>query len=227
MSETKVSAGLFITLEGGEGSGKSVQCAKLCDRLKQHFSELLTVKTREPGGSPGAESIRQILLTGETDRWLPVSELLLFYAARYDHWKRTILPALERGGVVVCDRFFDSSIVYQGYARGLPESFFDAIHKIFDEAEKERCFVPDRTYILDIDPVEGVARSNRRISSVEVKEDRFERINMEFHQKVREGYFDILRKNSARCKKIDASRSIEDIHEDIWEDAVELLARHH
>ncbi|MDR1597441.1 MAG: dTMP kinase [Holosporales bacterium] len=219
--------GFFITLEGGEGSGKSVQCAKLCERLTAEFPARLIVRTREPGGAPGAELIRQILLTGDVDRWLPVSELLLFYAARYDHWRRVILPALEKGGIVVCDRFFDSSVVYQGRGLGLPEKFFRALHEMFEDCA-QRSFVPDRTYVLDIDPIEGIARSKTRILGDAKKnlaelEDRFERIDIDFHVRVREGYHDILRNEPERCVNIDASQQIDDVHEEIWRDVVKVV----
>ncbi|MDR0630955.1 MAG: dTMP kinase [Holosporales bacterium] len=219
--------GLFITLEGGEGSGKSVQCSKLYERLVQRYGDQLVIKTREPGGSTGAELIRKMLLTGEVDRWFPMSEMLLFYAARYDHWRRTILPTILRGGIVVCDRFFDSSVVYQGGGRGIPRKFFHAIHAMFAEIDSEHPFLPDRTYILDIDPRRGVTRSNKRISQFaekDEKEDRFERIDIAFHEKVREEYFAVLEENPLRCVKIDAGQSIEQIHEDIWQDVETLLS---
>ncbi|MDR1207804.1 MAG: dTMP kinase [Holosporales bacterium] len=221
-----MNSGFFITLEGGEGSGKSVQCSKLYERLMQCYGSQSVVKTREPGGSAGAELIRNMLLTGEVDRWFPVSEMLLFYAARYDHWRRTILPTLLRGGIVICDRFFDSSVVYQGGGHGIPRKYFDAIHEMFEDIDSERSFFPDRTYVLDIEPHEGVARSNARISQSVEQEDRFERIDIAFHQKVRHEYLAILDKNPARCVKIDASQSIEQIHHDIWQDLTSVLTLH-
>jgi dTMP kinase len=221
-----MSSGLFITLEGGEGSGKSVQSSKLYEKLTQCYGDQHAVRTREPGGSMGAELIRNMLLTGEVDRWFPVSEMLLFYAARYDHWRRTILPALLHGKIVICDRFFDSSVVYQGGGHGIPRKFFDAIHEMFEDTDSARSFFPDRTYVLDIEPHEGVTRSNTRISQSAEHEDRFERIDITFHQKVRNEYLMILKENPDRCVKIDASQSIEQIHNDIWQDFTAVLSSH-
>jgi dTMP kinase len=215
-AEKTKSHSLFVTFEGGEGSGKSVQCAKLHERFVQTFPDTLAVRTREPGGSSGAEMIRHMLLTGENERWYPVSEVLLFYAARYDHWRRTILPILLQGGVVFCDRFFDSSVVYQGEGRGISANFFEVIHEMFNDPT--RSFVPDRTYVLDIDPIEGVNRSKTRISQQTEKEDRFECIDIEFHHRIRQGYLQILKRNPTRCVKIEGNRSVEDIHDEIWND---------
>lgn len=210
--------GLFITFEGGDGSGKSVQCSLLYEKLKTFFPYLSVMQTREPGGSEGAELIRKMLLTGDQDRWFPLSEFLLFYAARYDHWCRKILPVLQQKGVVVCDRFFDSSFVYQGIGRGIPKEFFQFLHKMFDYSAEDRSFIPDRTYILEIDPIIGVHRSNCRQAYASQKEDRFERIDINFHKKIQQGYLKIAEENQQRCKIIQANQSIEKIHEEIWED---------
>jgi dTMP kinase len=221
-------SGLFITFEGGDGSGKSGQRDMLFDRVTSTYSDILVTKTREPGGSKGAELIRKMLLVGEPDRWYPISEVLLFYAARYDNWKRTILPTLKQGGIVLCDRFFDSSIVYQGDGLGIPEKFFKAIHEMFDfstpSSEQTRSFVPDRTYILDIDPMEGISRSNTRQIRDEEKENRFEQINISFHQKIREGYINVYNQNPERCVLVDANMSIEQIHEKIWSDFQQIYS---
>ncbi|MDR2464600.1 MAG: dTMP kinase [Holosporales bacterium] len=219
----KNKCGLFITFEGGDGSGKSGQSDMLFSRLTDAYPNILITKTREPGGSEGAELIRKMLLVGDPDRWYPVSEMLLFYAARYDNWRRRILPALMQNGIVICDRFFDSSIVYQGFGLGLPEKFFNAIHEMFDlpvasSCQQARSFIPDRTYILDIDPVKGISRSNIRQVDDAEKEDRFEQIDINFHEKIRHGYLKICEQNPERCILIDASMSVEQIHESIWND---------
>lgn len=232
---TEVPKGLFITFEGGEGSGKSVQCARLLERLREFVSEDAKhdrplLKTREPGGSPGAELIRPLLLKGDKDRWFPVSETLLFYAARYDHWRRVIFPILQQGGIVLCDRFFDSSRVYQGVGRGLSASFFETLHALFAEVDQgyvsEHGFYPDRTYILDIDPRLGINRSNLRQRNMthSQKEDRFEQIDLAFHEKVRQGYRMLAETEPGRCRLISADRSIEELHEMIWKDIQDLLA---
>lgn len=226
-----MSKGLFITFEGGEGSGKSVQCAKLFTRLQAAGTGRPLLKTREPGGAPGAELIRPLLLTGDKDRWLPVSEALLFYAARYDHWKRAILPVLENDGIVLCDRFFDSSRVYQGLGRGLPSTFFDTLHQMFAKADSnavsQHTFQPDRTYILDIDPRVGIERSNLRQKDVDrsKKEDRFEQIDLSFHENVRQGYIALAQKEPERCRLISADQPVDVLHEILWKDVQMLLAR--
>lgn len=227
-----MSQGLFITFEGGEGTGKSVQCALLYERLQRHFADQVLqrplLRTREPGGSSGAEAIRPLLTTGDKDRWLPISEALLFYAARYDHWKRTILPILQKGGIVLCDRFFDSSRVYQGTGRGLPPSFFEALHRLLGETDSpsnpaEHPFCPDRTYILDLDPRLGIARSNHRQEGILRKEDRFEQIDLTFHEKVRQGYQALAQAEPTRCRLIPADHPIEELHEALWQDVLQWI----
>lgn len=230
-SGKKVPKGLFITFEGGEGSGKSIQCTRLFERLQvsQKANGRPLLKTREPGGSPSAELIRPLLLTGDKDRWLPVSEALLFYAARYDHWRRVILPVLEKGGIVLCDRFFDSSRVYQGIGRQLPSTFFDTLHMLFEQtglpAASPHAFQPDRTYILDIEPRIGLERSNLRQKTVSLlqKENRFEQIDLAFHEKVRQGYITLAQVEPKRCRLIPADQPIEALHEILWEDLQNYL----
>jgi dTMP kinase len=194
----------FITFEGGEGAGKSTQIRLVADALARRGTPNLV--TREPGGSPGAEEIRQLLVTGGTDRWSPMSETLLFYAARVDHWARVILPALESGQAVLCDRFADSTMAYQAYAGGMDRSLIETLHALVLPGVQ-----PDLTLILDLDPAEGLARATARPGA----EARFEAKGLAFHERLRAGYLDIARRNPGRCKVIDANRSVEKIAQDV------------
>lgn len=194
----------FITFEGGEGAGKSTQIRRVAEELQRRGTPHLV--TREPGGSPGAEEIRQLLVTGGTDRWSPMSETLLFYAARVDHWNRVILPALEAGHIVLCDRFADSTMAYQAYAGGMGIDMIERLHALVLPDVQ-----PDLTLILDVDPAEGLARATARPGA----EARFEAKGLAFHQRLRAGYLDIARRHAGRCRVIDANRPIEAIARDI------------
>ncbi len=196
--------GYFITFEGGEGSGKTTQIDKLCEWLKQKGHEV--VLTREPGGSEGAEEIRKLFVQGEVNRWEPMSEILLLYAARYDHMEKLIKPALNRGAWVLCDRFFDSTFAYQGYGHKIS---IDILRKLNNIALNG--FKPDLTFLLDIDVKEGLKRALRRESDKIVKEDRFENLDISFHEKLRQGYLAIARENNERIKVINANSSSDDI----------------
>ncbi|MDR0632927.1 MAG: dTMP kinase [Holosporales bacterium] len=221
--------GLFITLEGLDGSGKTVQGEKLYRALAEAF-ENKVIMTREPGGVEGAEDIRKVLLQGDSGKFHPVSEVFLFYAARYEHFYRRIYPALADGYIVVCDRFIDSSIAYQGAGKGVPTKFFDYIHEILAFPPSQQLIhkiVPDRTYIFDIDPAISVARLTSRQqqgnSSNDRPDDRFEKLSTDFHEKVRQGYLDIAKQDPARCRVVDASNSVEFIHNEILKDALLLV----
>jgi len=208
----------FITFEGGEGTGKSTQSQLLAQRLLKEGKDL--VSTREPGGSPGAELIRSLLLTGAADRWVPMSEVLMMYAARADHFQKLIQPALEKRQWVICDRFADSSMAYQGYGRGLDLKFLDTLYKKVIGNQK-----PTRTYVFDLDPCIGLERSNRRLSQgtqVHV-EGRFESLDLDFHKRVREGFLKIAYAEPDRCKIIDASLSPQEIQGIIWQDTLDTL----
>ncbi len=185
--------GRFISLEGGEGAGKTT----LIESLKAHLLSQGrdVVVTREPGGTPGAEDLRTLLLTGATDRWTAMTEVLLMYAARVDHVQRLIEPALERGAWVLSDRFADSTIAYQGTGGGIA---LDAIRAIHKTALGD--FAPDLTLILDLDPLVGLRRT------VERGEDptRFELLDTEFHERLRQAFLDIARAEPERCAVIDA-----------------------
>ena len=196
--------GSFISFEGGEGSGKSTQLRLLSEELaRRHVVHLLT---REPGGSPGGEEIRRLLVTGVADRWSPMSETLLFYAARIDHWDKVIDPALRQGTHVICDRFADSTLAYQAYAGGMDLSTVHQLHKLV-----MGMIEPDLTIILDVDPEEGLARAAARTGA----EARFESKGLAFHQRLREGFLAIARQNSRRCRVVDAQRPVRDVAADV------------
>jgi dTMP kinase len=197
-------SGLFITFEGGEGSGKTTQIKLLYDTFARAGKKCLL--TREPGGSPCAEAIRNLLLTGAGDKWHPVSETLMFQAARVEHVERLLKPALARGETVLCDRFLDSTLVYQGLAKGLGLEYISRLHH-FTLGN----FGPHLTLILDIAPAVGLKRAKQRAGD----ETRFEGMDIAFHQKVREGFLAIAKLEPARCMVIDASGSAEDVHKAI------------
>lgn len=194
--------GRFITLEGGEGGGKSTQARLLVDFLAdKHGGEV--VATREPGGAPGAEQIRALLVDGDPKRWDAMTEALLHYAARRDHLVNTILPALERGAWVVCDRFADSTMAYQGYGHGLDLRDIAGLYRLCVGATK-----PDLTLILDLPVEAGLARAASRQGG----EDRYERMDAAFHRRLRDGFLEIARREPERCVVIDASGDVDTVH---------------
>jgi len=190
------SPGKFITLEGGEGTGKSTQARSLRDALQQRGLSVLL--TREPGGSPGAELIRKLLVEGEPGRWDAMSEALLLFAARRAHLSETIIPALQRGEWVVCDRFTDSTYAYQGDAGGLGHT---VIHQLAALALDRDSPVPDLTLVLDIPVETGLARAALRGGP----ENRFEKLGADFHQRLRDSFLQIVRDEPARCVLVDAA----------------------
>ncbi len=197
--------GRFITFEGGEGAGKSTQVRILAERLGAAGVEV--VATREPGGSPGAEAIRALLVTGEPDRWSAVSETLLMYAARRDHIERTIRPALARGAWVISDRFADSTRAYQGAGGGVDPAFVQAMEAyVLDGAW------PDLTLILDLPVEQGLARAGRRGAG----EARFEAKGLAFHQRLRDGFLAIAGREPERCAVIDALAAPEAVADAVW-----------
>jgi dTMP kinase len=197
--------GRFITLEGGEGAGKSTQLRRLADGLRARGIDVVT--TREPGGSPGAEEIRGLLVTGETGRWSPVTEALLHTAARRDHLERTVWPALEAGKWVLCDRFFDSTMAYQGYGLGLGRQLVETLQRA---ALGE--FRPDLTLILDIEVEQGLRRAALRHGG----KDRYERMDIGFHQRLRDGFLDIARREPERCAVVDADADLDGVQARVW-----------
>ncbi len=200
-----VSRGRFITFEGGEGGGKSTQLLLLAERLEGRELELAA--TREPGGSPGAEAIRELLVRGPTDRWSAVSETLLMYAARRDHIERVIRPALARGAWVLCDRFADSTRAYQGAAGGADEALIAALERHVLEGLK-----PDLTLVLDLPAEAGLARAAGRLDD----EGRFESKGAAFHARLRQAFLAIARAEPDRCAIIDASAPVADVAEAVW-----------
>lgn len=196
--------GRFISFEGGEGGGKSTQLKLLNSAFEK--AALPFVATREPGGAQGAEKIRSLLVSGEVDAWDSLTETILFNAARADHIKRTIEPAICSGKTVICDRFIDSTIVYQGIGKGLGVAYIKSLHHILFGN-----FMPDLTIILDIDPKEGLTRAGRRNDN----ENRFEQLDVDFHYRIRAGFLDIARAEPQRCAVVDAQQDAEAIHKQI------------
>lgn len=200
-----VQQGQFITLEGGEGSGKSTQSRRLVERLSGLGLDVIA--TREPGGAPGAEEIRNLLVRGDTGRWDPLTETLLLFAARRQHLAETVWPALAAGQWVVSDRFADSTMAYQGYAQGVGR---EAVERVQLSAIGD--FLPNLTLILDL-PVEvGLARAAQRTGG----EDRYERMGLAFHQRLHDAYRDIAVREPNRCKIIDATQDLDAVAVGIW-----------
>jgi len=194
----------FITFEGGEGGGKSTQVKLLARSLEN--AGLNAVLTREPGGAPEAEEIRNLLVSGAVERWQPMSEVFLHYAARIEHVTRTVKPALAQGNWVISDRFADSTMAYQGYGHNLNR---DDLKRLYRLALGD--FRPGLTLILDLPVEAGLARAGQRGDS----EDRYERMGNGFHQRLRDGFLEIAKADPARCRIIDASDSIDGVHEQI------------
>ena len=182
---------MFITFEGIDGSGKSTQARLLADALRAAGRQV--VLTREPGGSPGAEEIRRLVLEGDPDRWSPETEILLFTAARRDHLERTIAPALQAGQVVICDRFADSTRIYQGMARADLRATVDRLHDLMIGRE------PDLTFLIDIDPALGLSRARARNGH----EERFEDFGLPMQERMRAGFLRLARDQAARFRVID------------------------
>lgn len=186
--------GRFITLEGGEGAGKSTLMRGLTAALASRAGDIVT--TREPGGAPGADAIRELLVQGEANRWSPMEEALLFAAARLNHLNQTIRPALARGAWVICDRYYDSTRAYQVGGGGLAAAALDQLNTLIHAPP------PDLTLVLDIDPADGLARSR----GAHVGEDRFERMDLAFHQRVRAEFLAIAAAEPHRCIVLDANQ---------------------
>lgn len=198
---------LFISVEGGDGAGKGTQIKMLTDWLNTQFIQFII--TREPGGCETAELLRSLVVEGEDDKWDGLSEALLYSTARNEHLRKTIRPALAKGTWVICDRFADSTTVYQGEGRGIERTALLQLHNLV-VAETW----PDLTLILDVDPEIGIARSKANVhEGGEVnKETRFESLDMSFHQRVRAGFLKVAAENTDRCKVIDAEGQPADVH---------------
>lgn len=207
--------GRFITFEGGEGAGKSTQVAQLAERLRLRGIDVVT--TREPGGSPGAEAMRHLLLSGLVKPLGSTAETMIFAAARDDHVQQTIEPALARGAWVICDRFIDSTRVYQGTLGEVDRRVIRALERVTVQEA-----MPDLTFILDV-PVEvGFARVTNRGRA----KDRFENEEIEFHIQLREAFLALAREEPARCVVIDASQPPEAVASRIWLAVVDRLLQH-
>jgi len=198
--------GFFLTLEGIDGTGKSTQARLLAARLRVADREV--VETREPGGAPGAEEIRRLLVEGEPGRWSPETEVLLFTAARRDHVERVVRPALARGAVVLCDRYVDSTRAYQG--AGAPErrALVDRLHALAIGLD------PDLTLILDLDPETAAARARGRVANA--SEDRFERKGLDFQVRLRDEFRAIAAAEPGRCVVIDAGEPADRVAARAW-----------
>ena len=201
---------LFITFEGGEGSGKSVQAGLLADLLQKKGIEV--VQTKEPGGTDIGLELRKILVQGDKDKLDCVSEMLLYYADRRLHLTTKIWPALKENKWVISDRYADSTIAYQyyGYECRIEKELLEKMYKIVAGD-----FVPDLTIILDVAPEEGLRRSFAKAATMNEKELRFEQMDILFHQNIRNGFLQIAKENPNRCIVVDASASVSEIHEKI------------
>lgn len=199
-----MSGGLFITFEGGDGAGKSAQISLLSDHLTGQGRSV--VPLREPGGTKAGDMIRSILLSGDTGDIDPVTELLLFSAARREIVSTIIAPALEEGKIVLCDRFYDSTMAYQGFGRKVDLKLIETVTKtVCDD------ITPDRTIFLDLPVEEGLNRAEARLSEDGTGEGRFENERLEFHQRVRQGFLAIAKEEPERIKTVDATGSIEEV----------------
>jgi dTMP kinase len=203
-------AGRFITFEGGEGAGKSTQVKALAARLRAQG--LTVVETREPGGVPSGELIRDLLVTGATDRWTPLSEALLNYAARQEHLEELIRPTLARAQWVISDRFADSTTAYQGSAEGVAPDVLKALYELVVGNTS-----PNLTFMLDIPANEGLKRAEARGTGG----TRYEQMGVAYHQRIREAFLLIARNEPQRCKVIDGTLSADDVGTQVW-DAVKL-----
>jgi dTMP kinase len=197
-------AGLFITFEGGEGAGKSTQVKRLGEYLTGTGRQV--VLTREPGGAPGAEAIRKLLVEGAASRWDGVTEALLHTAARRDHLQKTVWPALQAGKIVISDRFVDSTTAYQGYGHGLDVAMLEMLYKAAIGS-----FRPDLTLIIDVPLDIGLARAGARGGA----ENRYENMDRKFHERLRDGFLAIAKAEPTRCKVIDGARDADAVQADV------------
>lgn len=208
MSERPTARGLFVTLEGGEGAGKSTHARRLCARLRAEG--VAVVQTREPGGSPEAEAIRALLVTGEVNRWSANAEVLLNYAARDQHLAMTIRPALADGQWVVSDRFSDSTRAYQGAGGGADMALIEHLERVVVGDTR-----PDLTIVFDLDPDLGLKRAGKREEGRD--EHRFERKGLAFHKRLRAAFLEIAEADAARCVVVDATAPVDEVAEAVWQ----------
>ena len=207
--------GLFVTFEGGEGSGKTTQIQRLKIWIEKNCAEFSLCITREPGGTEDAEAIRGLLLNGLTQKWQPATEAMLISASRHEHVFHVIMPALQQGNIVICDRFIDSTHTYQGFVGGISAVELDRLDKLSCNG-----LVPDLTLLLDLDSNVGLARTIERGGS----ESRFEAKGKAFHQKVRQGFLARASKEPNRIVIIDAARPPDDVARDVISSVKQLLS---
>ena len=201
----------FISFEGGEGSGKSTQIKLLAKRLAK-YGEVIT--TREPGGTIEAEIIRNLLVKGKKNKWSGVVETLLLYAARKDHIDKVIAPSLKKNKWVLCDRFKESTLVYQGYAKNVDIDLIKKLDKIITNN-----LTPGLTFILDIDPIIGLKRSKRKSNT----ETRYENMSLGFHNKIRKAFRTIAKSNKKKFTLINANQDINLIQDIIWNEVLKRI----
>lgn len=208
--------GFFITLEGGDGAGKTTQIKRLADSLSAKGYDVIT--TREPGGTPEAEKIRALLVNRDGGNWTPMVEAILLYAARLQHVEQLIAPAIAAGKVVISDRFADSTRAYQSYGRGLALDRIEGLNDFVLQG-----FKPDLTFVLDMEVEDGLARSRKRLNDAASTEDRFEGLDIAFHQRLRMGYLEIASREPDRCVIVNANRAMDDIAADLEKIALEKM----
>jgi dTMP kinase len=203
-----VAKGLFITFEGGEGAGKTTQLRLLKEKLEKAGRTVLA--TREPGGTPGAEAIRKLLVNGDAYEWNAETEVLLHFAARCDHVEKLINPGLEEGSIVISDRFYDSTYAYQGYGQGFDLKKLDAVRTTMIGDIK-----PDITFLLDLPVDIGMKRVT--------EQQRYERLPVEFHEKLRQGFLTLAKAEPNRIKTVDATQSAENVAAAVWAEVQKKL----
>jgi len=208
-------SGFFITFETGEGSGKTTQIQLLAQHLSRHLKASTPLLTREPGGTESAEIIRQLLVTGRADRWRAATEAMLMSASRHEHVVHVLRPALAANRVVICDRYSDSTRVYQGVVGGVPREDIEALNRLACEG-----LVPDLTILLDMDVEEGLRRAGAR----DTRESRFESKGSDFHHQVRQGFLELATQEANRFVVIDAARDVDSVATDIIEAVMPRLA---
>ena len=204
-------AGYFITFEGGEGSGKTTQIQLLLQRIESEFPKIKTVVSREPGGTASAEAIRKLLVTGSVDKWRAATEAMLMSASRHEHVVHVLRPALQAGKLVICDRYNDSTRIYQGVVGGVPSAYIEALNELACEG-----LVPDLTVLLDMNVETGINRAVERSGhGTPGDESRFETKGMDFHRNVRQAFLAFAADHQERFVVVDAARDAVEVAEDV------------
>lgn len=214
---------MFITFEGGEGSGKTTLINRIGDKLTSNNHRVIT--TREPGGTEQGEKVRKLIVQGEYNTWSPMEEVLLIFAARHAHVEQVIRPALAKGKIVLCDRFTDSTRAYQGYGHGLDPAVIEQMNDLVLGG-----FTPDLTFVLDVEPRKGIERSKQRLTAEKFGslplEDRFEKLDLAFHERLRAGFLDIAAKNKNRCIVIPDGLSMDEVATQVYDAVVKRIQKH-